>query len=169
MVALLVANESMVLPSPSSSTETMMRPGAIVPAELAARPDHDVERLLRGVAGRIGRIADDQDLYGIDADRIRAGAARGIAIVVGDDGAAGRAGDAQIDAAGRARARAGRTGHVRLIPLDHDGEEIARRNGRNGHRQRGGVGRSGGVEVQQVARPHGAAARRVAKLGAVFS
>jgi hypothetical protein len=38
MVALWVAKDSMVLPSPSSSTETMMRPGANVPSEFAARP-----------------------------------------------------------------------------------------------------------------------------------
>jgi hypothetical protein len=38
MVALLVANEVMALPNPSSSTETMMRPGTSVPLALLASP-----------------------------------------------------------------------------------------------------------------------------------
>jgi len=99
----------------------------------ARESDLDVQRLRGGVAAGIRRIGDDHDLIGIRARRIRAGTGRRVTGVVDDLIRAGRAGDAHIDMTGRTAA-VGRARDVRLIPLDHDGDEFARHERGDGDR-----------------------------------
>ena len=107
--------------------------------------------LRRGVAARVGRVGDDHDLIGIGADRIGSGAGEpALPIVIGDLIGAGRAGDAHIDVAGGAAA-IGRAGDIGLIPLDHDGDEVARDQRGDRHRQaRSPWWSPRGIEVQQI-------------------
>ena len=116
---------------------------------VGGQTNDDVHRLLAAVPGGICRVGDDQDLVRIDPDGVGTRATDRVVVIVGDDHAVGRACDAQVDAAARPGTGGVRAGHVGLIPLHDDCDEIARRNRRYGHGQSGRIGGAGDVKIQQ--------------------
>ena len=99
---------------------------------------------------RVGRIADDHDLHGIDAARhsapVQLTALPSLSVIRSLPVAPVTHRSMWLLAPGLP----GRAGDVGLIPFDDDGEELARRKQRRDRdRQRGRGGRAGGVEIQQ--------------------
>ena len=80
-VPLLLAKFVILLPAPSSSITTLMRPG-VVPL---TKPTSIFKVSCELLACRIGRIVDDHDLHGILAHRAGTAAGRGLKVAVVDD------------------------------------------------------------------------------------
>ncbi len=102
-----------------------------------------------GVAVAAVGIADGQYQHRIARKLVETGTARCVAVVVRDHVTASRTAITEVQLAA-GTGTASRTGHVGLVPLDDDGDELARIQRRNSHWQRRAGGGAGGVEIQQV-------------------